>query len=153
VEKRPRNFYGANVATLGVFQTESVLGSRRRDDNEEGTFTRMSSLQTGTWHADVRESAAMTDDNTTMPTTVILMTLSAKSSALHSGTHLLSTLILLLAPPIPTLTSLALAFSPPLSPRPSPPVCSFFCCCWGALLRSRSFHYHNHFFPLLVAIL
>jgi len=25
VEKRPRNFYGANVATLGVFQTESVL--------------------------------------------------------------------------------------------------------------------------------
>jgi len=25
VEKRPRNFYGANVATLGVFQTESAL--------------------------------------------------------------------------------------------------------------------------------
>ena len=39
-----------------------------------------------------------------------------------------------------------------LSP-PSPPLCSFFCCCWGALLRSGSFHCHNHLFPLLVAIL
>ena len=25
MEKRPRNFYGANVATLGIFQTESIL--------------------------------------------------------------------------------------------------------------------------------
>jgi len=31
--------------------------------------------------------------------------------------------------------------------------CSFFCCCWGAHLRSRSFHYHNHLFPLLVVVL
>ena len=30
---------------------------------------------------------------------------------------------------------------------------SFFCCCWGAHLRSRSFHYHNHLFPLLVVVL
>jgi len=28
-KKRPRNFYGANVAWLGVFQTESVIRSRR----------------------------------------------------------------------------------------------------------------------------
>jgi len=27
------------------------------------------------------------------------------------------------------------------------------CCCWGALLRSRIFHHHNHLFPLLVAVL
>ena len=26
-------------------------------------------------------------------------------------------------------------------------------CCWGAHLRSRSFHYHNHLFPLLVVVL
>jgi len=44
-----------------------------------------------------------------------------------------------------------LAFSPPLPP--SPPLCSFFCCCRGALLRSRSFHYHNHLSPLLVDVL
>jgi len=26
-------------------------------------------------------------------------------------------------------------------------------CCWKAHLRSRSFHYHNHLFPLLVVVL
>ena len=30
---------------------------------------------------------------------------------------------------------------------------SFFCCCWGAHLRSRSFYYHNHLFPPLVVVL
>jgi len=25
--------------------------------------------------------------------------------------------------------------------------------CWGVHLRSRSFHYHNHLFPLLVVVL
>jgi len=30
---------------------------------------------------------------------------------------------------------------------------SFFCCCWGAHLRSRSSLYHNHLFPLLVVVL
>jgi len=59
---------------------------------------------------------------TTMPTTVISMTLSAKSSALHPGSQLLSTLISLLAPSTPTSTSLALTFSLPLplSVLPSP---------------------------------
>jgi len=38
---------------------------------------------------------------------------------------------------------------PPTSHRLS----SFFCCCWAAHLRSRSFHYHNHLFPLLVFFL
>ena len=30
---------------------------------------------------------------------------------------------------------------------------SFVCCCWGAHLRSRSFHYQYHLFPLLVVVL
>ena len=30
---------------------------------------------------------------------------------------------------------------------------SHLCCCWGAHLRSRSFHYHNHLFPPLVVVL
>jgi len=59
---------------------------------------------------------------TTMPMTVILMTLSSKSSALHSGSQLLSTLISLSAPSTPTSTLLALIFSLhlPLYPLPSP---------------------------------
>jgi len=102
---------------------------------------RMSSLQTG-MPMYVRRLMTMT----TMPTTVISMTLSAKSSALHSGSHLRSTLISLLAPSTPTSTSLALASSPPPPPPTSPPLCSFFCCCWGALLGCRIFQYHNHLF-------
>ena len=84
-----------------------------------------------------------------MPATVFSMTLSAKSSALHPGSQLLSTLIWCLAPSTSTSTSLALHFSLPLPPSPLPPLCSFFCCCWGALLRSRSFHYHNHLFSTI----
>jgi len=38
-------------------------------------------------------------------------------------------------------------------PPPSPRLSSFVCYCWGAHLRSRSLHYHNHLFPLLVAVL
>ena len=34
-----------------------------------------------------------------------------------------------------------------------PHLSSFFYCCWGAHLRSRSFHYHNHLFPPLVVVL
>ena len=80
---------------------------------------------------------------TTMPTTVIPVTLSGKSSALHSWPRLVSTLIMLLAPLTPTST-LIRSHSPSLStlpPSPSPHLSSFFCCCWRAHLRSRSFHY------------
>jgi len=35
---------------------------------------------------------------------------------------------------------------------PSHHLSSSFCCCWPAHLRSRSFHYHNHLFPLLVVV-
>jgi len=42
----------------------------------------------------------------------------------------------------------------PLFPLPPPiALSSSFCCCWGAHLRSRSFHYHNHLFPLFVIVL
>ena len=41
----------------------------------------------------------------------------------------------------------------PLSPPfPSPHLSSSFCCCRGTHLRSRSFHYHYHLFPLLVVV-
>jgi len=40
-----------------------------------------------------------------------------------------------------------------LPPVPSPRLSSSFCCCWGAHLRSRSLHCHNHLFPLLVIVL
>ena len=57
----------------------------------------------------------------TMPTTVISMTLSAKSSALHSESRLFSNLISLLALSTSMSTSpLALAFSLPLPPSPLP---------------------------------
>ena len=107
---------------------------------------RMSSLQTGMlmYARALRRPMTMM----TMMTTVIPMTLSAKSSALHSGSHHLSTDLTFGAVD----SNVDLACTHLLSP-PSPPLCSFFCCCWGALLRSRSFHYHNHLFPLLVAIL
>jgi len=70
--------------------------------------------------------------------------------ALHPGSQLVSTLISLLAPSTSTSTSLALHFS--LHSPPSHRLSSSFCCCWGARLRSRSFHYHNHLFPLLVVV-
>jgi len=59
---------------------------------------------------------------TTMLMMVVMMTLSAKSLALHPGSHLLSTLISLLALSTPTSTLLALHFSlhSPPSPLPSP---------------------------------
>ena len=47
----------------------------------------------------------------------------------------------------------SLSSSSPLPPPPSPCLFSSFCYCWGAHLRSRSFHYHNHLFPLLVVVL
>ena len=40
-----------------------------------------------------------------------------------------------------------------LPPPTSHCLSSFFCCCWGAHLRSKNFHYHNHLFPLLVVVL
>ena len=42
--------------------------------------------------------------------------------------------------------------SPLSQPPPSHRLSSSFCCYWGAHLRSRSFHYHNHLFPLLVVV-
>ena len=69
-------------------------------------------------HADICTSAERT--MMTMLTTVISMTLSVKSSALHSGTRLLSTLISLSAPSTPTSTLLALTFS--LSSHLPPPL-------------------------------
>jgi len=39
-----------------------------------------------------------------------------------------------------------------LPPSPFHRLSSFFCCCWGAYVRSRSFHHHNHLFPLLVVV-
>ena len=57
---------------------------------------------------------------TTMPMTVISMTLSEKPLALHSWPRLFSTLISLMAPSTPMSTLLALLLSPP-SPLPSPP--------------------------------
>jgi len=74
-------------------------------------------------HANVRASAVMTDDNDDdANVSLIWMTLSAKSSALHPGSQLLSTLISLLAPSTSTTTSLALHFSlhSPPSPFSSP---------------------------------
>ena len=59
-------------------------------------------------HADVCASAVIPLTTTTMPMTVISMTLSAKYSALHPWSHFLSTLISLLALSTPTSTSLAL---------------------------------------------
>jgi len=58
----------------------------------------------------------------TLPMSVIWMTLSAKPSALHPGSQLLSTLISLVAQSTSTTTSLALHFSlhSPPSPPPSP---------------------------------
>ena len=86
---------------------------------------------------------------TTMSMTAISMTLSAKSSALRPGWQLLPTLIWLLVPS--TSTSIALHFS--LHSPTSHLLSSFFCCCWGAHLRSRSFHHRNHLFALLVVVL
>jgi len=72
--------------------------------------------------ANVRASAVMTNDNNAMSMTAISMTLSAKSSALHPGSQLLSTLIWLLVPSTSTSISLALHFSfhSPTSHLPSP---------------------------------
>ena len=49
------------------------------------------------------------------------------------------------------LTLLLLHFS--LHSPPSHCLSFSFCCCSGAHFRSRSFHYHNHLFPLLVVVL
>ena len=72
-------------------------------------------------HADVHASAVMTHDNDD-GANVIWISLSVKSSALHPGSKLLSTLISLLAPSTSTTTSLALHFSlhSPPSHLPSP---------------------------------
>ena len=75
------------------------------------------------------------------------MTLSAKSSVLHLGSHLLSTLISLLALLTSTSTPLAIHFHLHSPPYPLPCLSSSFCCSWGAHLRSRSFYYQNHLFP------
>ena len=57
---------------------------------------------------------------TTMPTTVIWMTLSDKSSALHAWLCLLSILISLLSPSTPTSILIALTLCPPPPPYPLP---------------------------------
>jgi len=81
-------------------------------DNEEADVRANVAVADG--HADIRASM------TTM--SVFSMTLSAKSSALHPGSQLLSTLISLLTLSTPTSTSLARHFSlhSPPSPLPSP---------------------------------
>jgi len=74
-------------------------------------------------------------------TTVISLTLSEQSSALHAWSHLATSLNLDLA--FGTIDSnvdlIALTFS--LHSPPSPRLSSFFCCWWGAHPRSRSFHH------------
>jgi len=90
----------------------SLIGSSDFDvDNEEADAREKVVVADG--HADVRASAAMPDDNDD-DADIISITLSAKSSAPHLGSHLLSTLISLSAPSTPTSTSLALTFSLPL---------------------------------------
>ena len=85
----------------------------------------------------------------TMPTTVISMTLSAKSSALHLGSHLLSTLISLLAPSTATSTSLALTFSLPLPLSPLPSPLLLLLLLLGSPSEIQEFSlYCNHLFPL-----
>jgi len=89
------------------------------------------------------------DANQKMPTTVILMTLSEKSPALpnihgHVFSRLWSRSSRRRLQRRPRSHSPSLS---PLPPPPSPPLSSSFCCCWGAFLRSGSFHYYNHLFP------
>ena len=74
-------------------------------DNEEVDVRANVAVADG--HADIRASM------TTMPTTVLSMTLSAKSSALHPGSQLLSTLISLLALSTSTFSSHILLLSAP----------------------------------------
>ena len=87
--------------------------------NEEANVRASAAAVDG--HADVHASAVMTHDNDD-GANVIWISLSAKSSALHPGSKLLSTLISLLAPSTSTTTSLALHFSlhSPPSHLPSP---------------------------------
>jgi len=61
--------------------------------------------------------------------------------------------ISLLAPSTSASTLLALHFSLHSPPSPLPSPLLSFCCCWGAHLRSKGFHYHNHIFPLFVVVL
>jgi len=81
----------------------------------------------------------------TMTMSAISLTLSAKSPALHPRSQLLSTRIWLLIPSMPPSIALAHPFSlySHLTLFTSHLLSSFVCCCWGAHLRSRSFHYHN----------
>jgi len=105
-------------------------------------------------HADVRASAAMTDDNDDdADDSNFDDTLSEILCFIHSGTRLLLTLILLLAPSTPTSTSLALTCSLPLpfSLLPSPLLLLLLLL--GSPSEIKGFSLHNHLFPILVAIL
>jgi len=71
---------------------EKAKSSINGDELRE-LFSEPTNVGIPVWHGDVRASAVMTDDDDTM----IFLTLSGKSSALHSWPHLVSTLITLLA--------------------------------------------------------
>jgi len=112
-------------------------------DNEEADARENLIFADG--YADVRASATMTDDNDDDADDGNFDdTLGDILGASFRDTPSLDlvSMISLLAPSTLTSTSNHSPSLPPFPPPPSPPLCSFFCCCWGALLRSRSFCYH-----------
>jgi len=101
-------------------------------------------------HADVRASVVMTDDNGddadggTLDDTLSEI-LGVSSRVATSFDHDLAFGAVDINDDLACTSLLS-----PLSALP-PPIA--FCCCWGAHLRSRSFHNHNYLFPLLVVVL
>ena len=117
--------------------------------NEEANVRANAAVVPG--HADVRASAVMTDDNNddvddgNFDDTL--------SEILGTSSRVATSPDLDLAFGAVDV-NVDLAYTSLLSPLSHLHLLSsFFCCCWGAHLRSRSFHYHNHLFPLLVVVL
>ena len=118
-------------------------------DNEEAEESANVAIADG--HADICASAVMTDDNDddadegNFDDTL--------SEILGASNRVSTSLDLDLAfgrdcrlQRRPRLHSTSLSTLPP---PPSPRLSSSFCCCWGAYLRSRSFHYHNQLVVVL----
>ena len=124
------------------------------DDTEEANVC--ANFDVAVEHAHARASAVTTDDDNDDDANVVNFTdiLGEIFDAPFTASSVLN-LDLALAPPTPTSTSMVLPCSihSRHCTRASTRLSSFFCCCREAHLRSRSFQYHNHLFPLLVAVL